>query len=122
MVKDKPNTVIKAQGHQIVKSLKPASKTKSHGLKLAKDLMRQFDILDDAKYITKEFQDYGYRLAVQLNDLKHKSLYIKLAKEEKRHILEEALRFTADYPAVRSKAKIFMWKVLRMLILLDMWI
>lgn len=66
---------------------------------------------DRGKYVTKEFQDYGYRLAITLNDLKHKSLYIKLAKNEKRELLEEAKNFVLDSPQVRSKAKLFMWKL-----------
>lgn len=90
---------------------KSASKGKTYGLKSAKDLLKKFDILDDAKYVTREFQDYGYRLALQLDDLGHKSLYIKLAKEEKRPLLEAALRFAIDYPSARRKAKIFMWKL-----------
>ena len=90
---------------------KSIKKNKTFGLRSAKDLMKQFDILEDTKYVTKEFQDYGYRLAVQLNDLKHKSLYIKLAKERSRHDIEKALRFAKDYPKARNKAKIFMWKL-----------
>ena len=67
--------------------------------------------LDKGKYVTREFQDYGYRLANSLNDLKHKSLYIKLAKEVPRKILEEALTFIKDAYEVRSKARLFMWKL-----------
>ncbi len=63
------------------------------------------------KYISREFQDYGYRLAVKLDDMAHKSLYIKLAKREKRPILEQALSYTLDYPKAKNKAKIFMWKL-----------
>jgi len=66
---------------------------------------------DKKKYITREFQDYGYRLAVELNDEKHKSLYIKLAKEVERKILEEARIFVKDAREVRSKAKLFMWRL-----------
>jgi len=62
------------------------------------------------KYITREFQDYGYRLAESLDDLKHKSLYIKLAKEEDRELLQKAWDFVKDSRA-RSKAKLFMWKL-----------
>jgi len=32
------------------------------------------------RYVSREFQDFGYRLAEELGDLRHKSLYIKLAK------------------------------------------
>ena len=63
------------------------------------------------RYVTKEFQDYGYRLSLKLNDPKHTSLYIKLAKDEKRVYLEEALRFAVDYPKAKNKGRIFMWKL-----------
>ncbi|MBM4402547.1 MAG: hypothetical protein FJ044_04865 [Candidatus Cloacimonetes bacterium] len=66
---------------------------------------------DKPGYIKHEFQDYGYRLAQELNDLKHKALYIKLAKQEKRELLEKARIFAADYYGAKSKAKIFMWKL-----------
>jgi hypothetical protein len=62
------------------------------------------------KYITREFQDYGYRLAQALNDLEHKALYIKLAKEIPRPLLEKALIFVKDRRP-RSKARLFMWKI-----------
>lgn len=62
------------------------------------------------KYVTREYQDYGLRLAHELDDLAHKSLYIKLAKEEKRSLLEQARSYVAD-ASVRSKAKVFMWKL-----------
>jgi predicted metal-dependent phosphoesterase TrpH len=38
-------------------------------------------------------------------------LYIKLAKEENRTLLENALSFALDYPKAKSKPKIFMWKL-----------
>jgi len=62
------------------------------------------------RFITKEFQHYGYRLAEGLGDLKHKSLYIKLAKEESRGVLQRAWDFVKDSRA-KSKAKLFMWKL-----------
>lgn len=66
---------------------------------------------DKPGYIKHEFQDYGYRLAQDLNDLKYKSFYIKLAKEEKREALERARIFAVDYYGAKSKAKVFMWKL-----------
>ncbi len=62
------------------------------------------------KYITKEFQDYGFRLAEGLSDLEHKSLYIKLAKEVDRQLLQKAWDFVKDSRA-KSKGKLFMWKL-----------
>lgn len=64
---------------------------------------------DKPKYISQEFQHYGYRLAVELDDIKHKALYIKLAKEQPRERLERAKAFVSDYPNATSKGKIFMW-------------
>lgn len=75
-----------------------------------KQILEEFD-WDKKKYITREFQDYGYRLAVALGDLKNKSLYIKLAKEAPRKLLEEALNFIKDASNVRSKPRLFMWKL-----------
>ncbi len=86
------------------------SKSKKEGFKKLGTLFDQFEAPEDKGYITREFQDYGYRLAVELNDLEHKGLYIKMAKEEERWVLEKALRFVVDSNA-RSKAKLFMWKV-----------
>lgn len=60
--------------------------------------------------ISREFQDYGLRLARFLGDEEHKALYIKLAKEAPRQILEKVLSFVKDSRA-RSKARLFMWKL-----------
>lgn len=62
------------------------------------------------KYVSREFQDYGYRLAAELDDLAHKSLYIRMAKTVDRGILEAARTFVIDSTA-KSKARLFMWKV-----------
>lgn len=66
---------------------------------------------DRPKNISHEFQMYGVFLAETLNDTKHYGLYIKLAKQLPREILEEALNFTKGYYGAKSKAKIFMWKL-----------
>lgn len=65
---------------------------------------------DRNKYVSREYQDYGYRLAVELGDLKHKALYIKLAKTMDRSILESCRRFVMDSSA-DSKGALFMWKL-----------
>jgi len=75
-----------------------------------KSVLTGFD-WDKKKYISREFQDYGYRLAEKLSDLKHKALYIKLAKEQPRSLLEEALNFVKDASNVKNRAKLFMWKL-----------
>jgi hypothetical protein len=74
------------------------------------DLLITFDDKKD-KYISREFQKYGYDLANELGDLKNKSLYIKLAKETHRGFLESARNFVKDAYKVKSKPKLFMWKL-----------
>lgn len=75
------------------------------------DLLTNFQLEDKGGYITQEFQDFGYRLAMDLDDLSHKSLYMRLAKQMPRATLEKALSFVTDAPSVKSKAKLFMWKL-----------
>jgi len=77
----------------------------------AQSLFSDYQAQQTNVYVTQEFQDYGYRLAAELNDLKHKSLYIKLAKEEDRGLLESARSYVLDADSARSKAKLFMWKL-----------
>ena len=81
------------------------------GLQSIQQILAGYKLGDKGKYITREFQDYGYRLAKELNDEKHKSLYIKLAKEVERKVLEEARIFVKDAYKVKSKARLFMWKL-----------
>ncbi len=73
------------------------------------EILKSFDPVHD-KYISREFQKYGFDLAEELGDLKHKALYIKFAKEIPRAILEEAKNFIKDARA-RSRARLFMWKL-----------
>ena len=62
------------------------------------------------KYVSREFQTFGIHLAESLDDYKHKSLYIKLAKTVHRSILEKALSFVVDSNA-KNKGALFMWKL-----------
>lgn len=72
-------------------------------------ILTKFDPVKD-KYISREFQTYGMYLAEQLDDFKHKALYIKLAKTTHRAILEKALAFCVDSKA-KNKGALFMWKL-----------
>lgn len=58
-----------------------------------------------------EFQAYGNKLAQELNDKKHLSLYIKYAKEKDRALLDSALSYALDNAKEKSKARAFMWKL-----------
>jgi hypothetical protein len=74
-----------------------------------KQVLDKFSPTED-KYISREFQSFGVHLAEELNDYKHKSLYIKLAKTVHRSILEKALSFVSDSKA-KNKGALFMWKL-----------
>ncbi len=71
--------------------------------------MTKFNPAED-KYISREFQAFGIRLAEELNDYKHRSLYIKLAKTVHRSVLEKALSYVSDSKA-NNKGALFMWKL-----------
>lgn len=78
-------------------------------MKSIKQVLKDFNPLED-KYISREFQSFGIYLAEELDDYKHRSLYIKLAKDIHRSILEQALSFVSDSNA-RNKPALFMWKL-----------
>jgi hypothetical protein len=83
--------------------------------KLNKVLKTRLEELIDKKGkkngINYEFQDYGFRLAHRLGDLERKTLYIKLAKQVPRPLIEDAAIFASYYNHVPNKGKIFMWKL-----------
>lgn len=74
------------------------------------DLIKSRAMADAGGHITQEFQDYGYRLAVELDDMAHKSLYMRMAKTVDRKLLESARTFVMDAKA-DSKGRLFMWKM-----------
>jgi hypothetical protein len=74
-----------------------------------KQVLNKFNPATD-KYVSREFQTFGLHLADQLDDYKHRSLYIKLAKTVHRSILEQALSFAVDSNA-KNKGALFMWKL-----------
>lgn len=74
------------------------------------DILSGFDPTED-RFISREFQKYGYDLAEELGDLERKTLYMKLAKEVPRHLLESARNFVKDATNVKNPAKLFMWKL-----------
>jgi hypothetical protein len=75
-------------------------------------ILTKFNPLED-KYISREFQSYGIYLSEELDDYKHKALYIRLAKTVPRAILERALSFVKDANA-NSRARLFMWKMAKL--------
>jgi len=74
-----------------------------------KNILKNFKPVED-KYISREFQSFGIHLAEELDDYKHRGLYIRLAKTVHRAILERALSFVSDSNA-KNKGALFMWKL-----------
>ena len=90
----------------------PAAKPKADtgSMNSLSDLIRARASAPMNKYVSREYQDFGVRLAMELDDEAHKSLYIRMAKTMDRKVLEAARTFVIDSNAT-SKAKLFMWKV-----------
>jgi hypothetical protein len=65
------------------------------------------------KYVKNEYQAYGLELAKELGDWKNRSLYIRLAKNTDRTLLDTARYFVKDHipSQVRSPYRLFMWKL-----------
>lgn len=84
--------------------------TKKQSFSTLADLIKSRAMADAGGHITQEFQDYGYRLAVELDDMAHKSLYMRMAKTVDRKLLESARTFVLDANA-NSKGRLFMWKI-----------
>jgi hypothetical protein len=71
------------------------------------DIVKKYKLEDRDKYVSREFQTYAY----DLGDLPHKSLYMRLAKDTPRILLEKARSFVKDAENARSKGRLFMWKL-----------
>ncbi|MBI2029904.1 hypothetical protein HYT02_05800 [Candidatus Gottesmanbacteria bacterium] len=82
-------------------------------MKSIQDILIKFNPLED-KYISREYQAYGIYLSEQLNDYSHKSLYIKMAKNYPRAVLERALSYCKDARGSNRKGALFMWKLTEM--------
>ena len=65
---------------------------------------------DSGKYLKYEWQLYGYRLAQWLGYIERVSMYMKLAKNEDRDMLQDAWSFVKESKA-RSKPRLFLWKL-----------
>jgi len=81
----------------------------SNGMKSIGKILKGYDPKVD-KHISREFQAYGIHLAEELDDYKHRGLYIKLAKTHSRSLLEKAFSFCVDSNA-KNKGALFMWKL-----------
>lgn len=78
---------------------------------IGKLIAKKFDPTDTDKYVSREFQKYAYELAKELEDLPHKSLYMRLAKNTPRGLMESVRSFVKDATNVKSKGRLFMWRL-----------
>ena len=81
------------------------------GFTTPSQLLEKYAPSDRDKYISQEFQKYAYDLAQELNDSTHIALYMRLAKTQPRARLETARNFVKDAANVKSKPKLFLWKL-----------
>ncbi len=86
-------------------------KRETTGMENIADILLKYSVDNSGKYVTREFQDYGYRLALELDDAKRVSMYIKFAKTIDRHLLEAARSFVKDATHAKNKSRLFMWKL-----------
>lgn len=78
------------------------------------DVLKKYKTDDTDKYVSREFQKYGYDLAQELGDPKNVSLYIKLAKDNPRGIMESVRSFVSDAQNVKSRPALFLWKLTKL--------
>lgn len=79
-------------------------------MKSLAEVIQKINEKDTGKYLKFEWQLYGYNLAKNLDDLDRVSLYMRLAKSTKRHILQNAIDFVKESKA-KSKPGLFLWKL-----------
>lgn len=72
-------------------------------------ILKNFNPTKD-KYISRDFQAFGLYLAEEMDDYKHRSMWIRLAKTNHRSVLEKALSFVKDSDA-DNKIALFLWKM-----------
>lgn len=74
------------------------------------ELIKKRKIVRDPRN-SYEYQAYGNKLAEDLNDTKHRALYIRLAKNEDRNLVEAARIFVISQEKIVTKGPLFMWKL-----------
>ncbi|MBI2025786.1 MAG: hypothetical protein HYT06_00215 [Candidatus Levybacteria bacterium] len=72
-------------------------------------ILKRFNPTKD-KYISRDFQAYGIWLSEEMDDYKHRGMWIRIAKTNHRSILEKALSFVKDSSA-DNKIALFLWKM-----------
>lgn len=76
-------------------------------------LLAKYQVNNEGKYISQEFQDFAYRLAMSIThpeDRETIGMCMRLAKRKPRALLEQASSFVADAQA-KNKVALFLWKL-----------
>jgi hypothetical protein len=76
-------------------------------------LLFDYKVKSGGKFISQEFQDFSYRMAMALStpeDRETIGMCMRLAKRKPRALLEQALSFVQDAKA-KNKVALFLWKV-----------
>ena len=82
------------------------------GFNTVNKILSKYEVDEDKqRRISREWQDYAYRLAVELEDTAHTSLYMRLGKTYKREMLEQARLFVRGSFQPKNKGRLFMWKL-----------
>lgn len=81
-------------------------------IKTAKELLASYNVLesDKKRHAHHEFQAFAYKLAHDLNDLEHLRIYMRLARNVERSLMERAYSYAYDARS-DNKGKIFFWKI-----------
>jgi len=78
------------------------------------DLLKEYQTGPSNTHISQEFQDYAYRLAMDIGtgpeDRETISLCMRIVKTKPRGLVERAHSFISDAPA-RNKVALFLWKL-----------
>ncbi len=59
----------------------------------------------------RENQRLGFEIAQKLNDTKNAPIYMRMAKQERVELLEQAMRFVIDYKSCTNPTALFLWKL-----------
>ena len=82
--------------------------SRDHNMKSIKSIISETKHKDRPKNLSREFQVYGVYLAESLEDTKHYSLYIKLAKENNQDRLMRLAKEVAEKKNIKNKGAYFM--------------
>jgi hypothetical protein len=82
------------------------------GFSTINKILSKYEVDEDKqRRISREWQDYAYRLAVELEDTAHTSLYMRLGKNYPREMLEQARLFVRGSFQPKNRGRLFMWKL-----------